>query len=322
MSSQEHRVHIHKENAKYQNDVTQTARINTMNDINNTINDVDEINQDVCFMIASVNECMYHFTEKGYNVTVLNFANAQYVGGGVEHGALAQEEELCRTSPMLYNSLLLFGKKNRDSHLYVYDNWSIWDKCLLFTSSALFRRYDTRHKIPYDIILDDKAYDASIITAAAPNWSRWSYHKVHDSFTIRTHNNQIIRKDAITETQNIKRMIEHIYNAPNNVIEQTSLIEWRSVEPLVSPINVVQQENNILILGPWGCGAFAPSVGADDYRDLMMTQFAKVIKESKKRYLYICFSFLNDKNDSNFDSFMRIFNQPTYFGGHLFQIQK
>ena len=43
-------------------------------------------------------------------VLVLNFANPVHPGGGVRRGARAQEEDLCRKSPLLITSI---GKKTR-----------------------------------------------------------------------------------------------------------------------------------------------------------------------------------------------------------------
>lgn len=42
---------------------------------------------------------------------ILNFASAKYPGGGVKHGSIAQEEDICRNS-------LLFFNLNKYKHLY------------------------------------------------------------------------------------------------------------------------------------------------------------------------------------------------------------
>lgn len=59
------------------------------------------------------------------HVAVLNFANPHYAGGGVEHGAMAQEECLCRSSnlyPCLFASCAQAAyyqyHRNRPDHLF------------------------------------------------------------------------------------------------------------------------------------------------------------------------------------------------------------
>lgn len=45
-------------------------------------------------------EAAEQYAKKGMKTCVLNFANAVHPGGGVFHGAGAQEESLCRTSTL------------------------------------------------------------------------------------------------------------------------------------------------------------------------------------------------------------------------------
>ncbi len=63
----------------------------------------------------------YDFTRKGAKpILVLNLANAVHPGGGVRHGAKAQEEDLCRKSSLLLSlesrNALPYYEYNRSLH--------------------------------------------------------------------------------------------------------------------------------------------------------------------------------------------------------------
>lgn len=92
-------------------------------------------------------------------VLVLNFANAVSAGGGVEFGANAQEEDLCRTSS-LYPSLI----SQEGKQYYAYNKSHQLDK----------KGSDTAIYSPHVYIMKDRDYqdidpvEVSVVTMAAP----------------------------------------------------------------------------------------------------------------------------------------------------------
>jgi uncharacterized protein (TIGR02452 family) len=287
-------------NGIYKGEVQYTGSINTENNFR-TKTTPQIIN--ITFMINTANNAMKHYTSQGYIVNLLNFANANFCGGGVEDGASAQEEELCRTSPMLYNSLQLFSMK-RDllkSNRYKYHGklgWGSanWNKRILFTPKVIFRREDATYN--YDELVNP--YDVNIITAAAPDFGK----PFGPSFD----------KNDSNLKNNLQRVIKHIYFAPDNslyhVKNKTKTIFWkgfdgnRIVEKLPTE-SIFPTQKRVLLLGPWGCGAFVPQNNPSEYRRFMAEQFSIVLKNIENRYDEICFTFLSDTDD-NFIQFKSV----------------
>lgn len=103
------------------------------------------------------------FSLAGKKVCVLNFASATNPGGGVENGANAQEEDLCRCST-LYPFLIAsnvsdYYKIHREAHNPLYD-----DACI-YTSNVTVIRDDKNG----ELLTPSEYYVVDIITCAAPN---------------------------------------------------------------------------------------------------------------------------------------------------------
>ena len=102
---------------------------------------------------------------KGYAGTktaVLNFANAWSVGGGVEHGANAQEECLCRSSG-LFLSLKALEKEFYQSHRELFN--ALANDDLIYTPNVLVFKTDAW--IP-KLMPEAEWYAVDVITCAAP----------------------------------------------------------------------------------------------------------------------------------------------------------
>lgn len=123
---------------------------------------VKENSQVVEVTSETTNQAAVRLLREGHkNIVALNFASATSPGGGWLHGAIAQEEDLCRRSALYecirnqtsyYNKNIPNGKKG-------YTDGMIYSPCVSF-----FRDEDYK--------LLEVGYSLSIITAPAPNvWS-------------------------------------------------------------------------------------------------------------------------------------------------------
>ena len=316
------------------NEIQITGRIdtaNTLGSFKNPTKDSERI-KDIYFIKRTSNDTVKLLTSQKYNVTLLNFANSISVGGGVEEGATAQEEELCRTSPMLYNSLAQFSNGHKIDKRYRYTGWADfrlvnkwkngWSNQILYTPDVIFRRDDGRSQYPYRILKehwlknllfgsnDDEIYRAAIVTAAAPDWRYWRYDG--NKFTYIPYHKTA--KDMITVSgaevsSTLIRMIEHIYYASINAKTHPEKIYWQyyGTTKNINVSELISIDNTALVLGPWGCGAFIPNSisDPDEYRKFMAHQFAISLKNLKKKYDRIYFAFLD--SDSNYDIFLDVF---------------
>ena len=110
--------------------------------------------------------CASKYVGNGERVAVLNFANAYHPGGGVEQGAMAQEECLCRSSN-LYAALTCqyvltnYYKRNSRSRGPFGTDSVVYSKGV--------RVFKSDDAIPIPI---EKAFDVDVITCAAPYFNR------------------------------------------------------------------------------------------------------------------------------------------------------
>jgi len=218
-------------------------------------------------------QAIRHYISTGHKPIALNFANAIHAGGGYINGAMAQEEELCRTAPNLYPSL-----KNAE---YPFR----WTHDIRFTPKVKFLRKDgIESNGEYDMLDKKDVYDCPIITAAAPNLNT-------DKQMI-----QIFENNPDVVMDQLEWVIRTIIMSPK----------------IMSMQNGYGEINDVLIVGALGCGAFRPQNiphNWSDYSTKIAQIFLKAITEQngiRGMYKKICFAI---PGDDNFDQFCKVFNR-------------
>ena len=180
-----------------------------------------------------------HNTFHNKKICVLNFASATNPGGGVKHGARAQEESLCRCST-LYPTLdrrFLWEKYydvNRAAHDCLHTDACIYSPEIIICKTD--ESYPQRMKEEDWVTVD-------VITCAAPNlrYEPSNLYNPGDGETVS------LNSDVLYQLH-IKRA-EHILTA------------------------AIDNKVDILVLGAFGCGAFRndPYVVAKAYKDVLKT---------------------------------------------------
>jgi uncharacterized protein (TIGR02452 family) len=201
------------------------------------------------------NEAIQRYYWEGNRVTALNFANADTVGGGVANGKKAQEEDLMRASPMLYHSIA--NTRRMDG-------------------SRIANPIKLRHT-------DVDVFQYSDWGGA--NWDRRflvsnnvEFIRLTDSETqVRSYFGTVITAAAPNHRgeKNINRALadkSRIKLVIRNIIETAAATGCE-----------------VLVLGAWGCGAFAPDVETDRYRTMIAQAFGEVLATSPATFKSICF---------------------------------
>ncbi len=208
---------------------------------------------------------------KGQKVCVLNFASASNPGGGVERGANAQEECLCRCSN-LYLCLSTekiwdgFYQPHRDAQNPIHND------DIIYTPNVTVFKSDTSNPERLD---EEEWYGVNVISCAAPNL------RVNPS---NLYNQGDGHKTVIISDKNLQELHEKRLRRILNV----ALIEG----------------NDVVILGAFGCGAFANNP------EVVAAAAKAVISEYEYAFKTIEFAvYCNPKDEKNYNIFQRILEE-------------
>lgn len=206
---------------------------------------------------------------KDKKVCVLNFASASNPGGGVEKGASAQEECLCRTST-LYFSL---------------NTKEMWDGF-----------YGPHRRMRNPIHNDDIIYTPDVVV-----------FKTDTDKPVRRKEEEWFKVDVIScAAPNLRNMPSNSYNSGDGDIpvrptdEELYQIQFRRFKRILEVAAAMKEE--VLILGAFGCGAFEnnPSVVAKAAKD--------AVELYKKNFEIIEFAvFCTPDRKENYEAFRKAF---------------
>lgn len=121
-------------------------------------------------IIVENNDCIEtarRLVAKGYNPLMLNFASGGHPGGGVENGARAQEETLCRRST-LARSIYTFDEKYARNYHYTHRKGNNYPLDNL-NFSAIYSPYVTFFREGLDCTFMEDPFQCAVVTCAALN---------------------------------------------------------------------------------------------------------------------------------------------------------
>ena len=205
----------------------------------------------------------------GKKVCVHNFASATNPGGGVTRGAQAQEESICRCTDLYLclNSdeyLDKFYGEHRKAHNPIYND------DIIYSPGVDVFKTDTREP---ELMEEKDWFKVDVITCAAPN--------------LRPLPSNMMNPDL--DTKPVKLSDEEFVNI---------------IEPRVRKIFDVAAyyNNDILILGAFGCGAFM------NPPNLVASVFNKVMKEYLRKFDVIEYAiYCRDYETKNYLEFKKVF---------------
>ena len=204
----------------------------------------------------------------GKKVCVLNFASATNPGGGVVKGSSAQEEAICRCST-LYPNLKeqrmwnQFYAPHRRAHDPLHN-----DDCI-YTPGVVVFKSDTDYP---QLMPEEKWYSVNVLTCAAPN--------------LRERPSNGMNSGDGDDAVHISR--EELQTLHEKRMRRVLEIAWA-------------KENEVVILGAFGCGAFRnpPAVVAQAMKT--------VVQEYRKKFETIEFAvYCSTQYDTNYRVFQPI----------------
>lgn len=203
-------------------------------------------------------------TNEGF-VGVLNFASSTNPGGGVTKGSTAQEECLCRCSNLY---LTLYQEKCIREYYNVNKKYmsNLGNDAIIYSRNIYVFKDKNYNMLP----VKDRFY-VDVLTCAAPNLRE----------NPRNQYNTDASEEKLTLTD------EELYNI--------------HVKRARNILNVaIKNEDDYLILGAFGCGAFRnnPEIVAKAYKD--------VLQDYMHCFKVIDFAIIDGKYSNNYEIFKRV----------------
>ena len=212
--------------------------------------------------------------KQGYNPAVLNFASAGHPGGGVQTGARAQEETICRRSTLTRS---IFSMDEKYAKAYGYP---------LFEGN----HYPLTKSLDFSMIYSP---EVTVFREAGPG-----YTLMEKPFNIGVITNAALnlggKHDICLTTEG--HMPEEAKNITRNKIRA------------ILRVGLIKGHDS-LVLGAFGCGAFhnPPKEMAQLFKEVLEES------EFVDRYRLILFAILSDHNDKsgNLKAFEGVFKSAT-----------
>ena len=198
-------------------------------------------------------------------VGVLNFASSTNPGGGVTKGSTAQEECLCRCSNLY---LTLYQEKCIREYYNINKKYmsNLGSDAIIYSRNVYVFKDKDYNMLP----VEDRFY-VDVLTCAAPNLRE----------NPRNQYNSNASEEKLTLTD------EELYNI--------------HVKRARNILNVaIKNEDDYLILGAFGCGAFRnnPEIVAKAYKD--------VLQDYMYCFKVIDFAIIDGKYSNNYEIFKRV----------------
>lgn len=212
----------------------------------------------------------------GLKICVHNFASATNPGGGVENGASAQEECICRCSTLYPNisadevrrgyyqrhkTLLKQGKMDATYN----------DDCIFTPGVVVFKTDDGDYRT-----MEEAAwYSVDIITCAAPN--------------LRAHPSNAMNPDSGSEAVSVS----------------AARLKELHIKRLRRILSIARRENeDVVILGAFGCGAFQNPAW------LVAEAFQEAVQEFLYDFRVIEFAvYCRPGDQRNYEAFEKVFGK-------------
>ena len=205
---------------------------------------------------------------KGMKVAVHNFASATNPGGGVVKGSTAQEECLCRCST-LYSMLNVKEMWNGfyDPHRNAAD--PIHNDDIIYTPGVVVFKTDTAAPV---VMPETQWYEVDVITCAAPN--------LRDNPSNPYNKNDGNRKAKISD----RELLELHEKRLKRILDVA-----------------VDNDDEVVILGAFGCGAF------QNKPDIVAKAASNVIGDFLHLFKNIEFAvYCSPRDGRNYDVFKRL----------------